>query len=181
MLTSVLLALSENPVVMMQLREELSSLDVEGVLRGQLPETPYLDAVLSETERLYPPLTFALRGAMRDLEVSGYSIRKGDCVTYSPYFTGRDPELYSDPLRFDPQRFYQKKPRPYSLLGFGGGHRPCIGKRFALWEMRLFVATLLLRFDVQFGPQPSDAVYFNPTMQRRDGFWGSLSLNRAAT
>lgn len=181
MLTSVLLALSENPVVMMQLREELSSLDVEGVLRGQLPETPYLDAVLSETERLCPPLTFALRGAMRDLEVSGYSIRKGDCVTYSPYFTGRDPELYSDPLRFDPQRFYQKKPRPYSLLGFGGGHRPCIGKRFALWEMRLFVATLLLRFDVQFGPQPSDAVYFNPTMQRRDGFWGSLSLNRAAT
>jgi hypothetical protein len=46
---------------------------------------------------------------------------------------------------------------PYSLLGFGGGHRPCIGKRFALLEMRLFVATLLLRFEVKFGPQKSDA------------------------
>jgi cytochrome P450 len=136
--------------------------------------------VLAETERLFPPLTFALRGAVRDLEISGYTIRKGDRVTYSPYFTGRDPELFPNPTRFDAMRFYQKKPRPYSLLGFGGGHRPCIGKRFALLEMRLFVAMLLLRFDVKFGPQTSDAVFFNPTMQRTNGFWGTLSLNRAA-
>ncbi len=181
MLTSVLAALAEQPEVLPLLREELSSLDISQVQRGQLPDTPYLDAVLAETERLFPPLTFALRGAVRDLEVSGYTIRKGDRVTYSPYFTGRDPELFPDPNRFDAMRFYQKKPRPYSLLGFGGGHRPCIGKRFALLEMRLFVATLLVRFDVKFAPQQSNAVFFNPTMQRTNGYWGTLSLNRTAS
>ena len=58
---------------------------------------------------------------------------------------------------------------------------PCIGKRFALLEMRLFVATLLVRFDVKFAPQQSNAVFFNPTMQRTNGYWGTLSLNRTAS
>jgi len=180
MLTSVLVALAENPLVLAQLGEELALLDDQQLRQGRLKETPYLDAVLSETERLYPPLTFAMRGVLRDIEVDGYTIRKGDRVAYSPYFTGRDPEAFADPLCFDPLRFHQKKPRPYSLLGFGGGHRPCIGKRFALLEMRLFVATLLRRFDVKFGPQQSDKVFFNPTMQRSDGFWATLALKQSA-
>lgn len=180
MLTSVLAALGDHPQVYLRLRQELEGLPLESVLAGQLPETPYLDAVLTETERLFPPLTFAVRGVLRDIEIAGYTIRKGDRVTYSAYFSGRDPEVFADPLRFDPLRFWQKKPKPYSLLGFGGGHRPCIGKRFALLEMRLLLATLLLRFDVQFGPQKSDKMFFNPTMQRKDGYFGTLTLHHGA-
>ncbi len=176
MLTSTVVALAENPQVRERLLTELAPLDVERLKDGALPELPYLDAVLLEVERLYPPLTFAMRGVLRDFEVGGYTVRRGDNVAYSAYFTGRDPELYKDPLRFDPDRFVGQKPRPYAMVGFGAGHRPCIGKRFSLLEMRLFVALLFRVFDVQFASAQSDAVFFNPTMQRRDGYFATLAL-----
>ena len=46
--------------------------------------------------------------------------------------------------------------------------------------MRLLLATLLLRFEVQFGPQKSDQMFFNPTMQRKDGYFGTLTLHHGA-
>lgn len=180
MLTSVVVALAEHPEVRERLLTELRPLHVESLQAGVLPELPYLDAVLLEVERLYPPLTFAMRGVLRDFEVSGYAVRRGDNVAYSAYFTGRDPELYPDPLRFWPERFVDQKPRPYAMVGFGAGHRPCIGKRFSLLEMRLFIALLFRRFDVKFASQQSDGMFFNPTMQRRDGYFAQLSLYRGA-
>lgn len=180
MLTSILVALADHPEVRTRVQHELATVDVEQLRAGVLPELPYLDAVLLEVERLFPPLTFAMRGVLRDFEIDGYTVRRGDNVAYSAYFTGRDPELFPDPLRFWPDRFAAQKPRPYAMVGFGAGHRPCIGKRFSLLEMRLFVALLFRQFDVQFAPEQSTAVFFNPTMQRRDGFFATLSLHRAA-
>ena len=148
--------------------------DGSALRRGELPDQPLLDAVLLEAERLYPPLLFAMRGTRADIEYDGYHIPAHTKVAYSPYYTGRMPELFPDPLRFDPRRFLGKKPQPYTLLGFGGGHRVCIGKRFAGLEMRLFLNLLLGRFELTPQPQDLTAVFFNPTLQRKHGYWVTL-------
>lgn len=169
LLTSLIVALgqAENQPVYTRLQGELR--------RADATDCPYLDAVMMESERLYPPLLFAMRGVRRDFTFAGCDIQQGSKVTYSPYYTHRLPELYPEPLRFSPERFLDgdgqvRRTPPYTLLGFGGGHRMCIGKRLASIEMRLFVTRLLRRFELRFFPQQSDAVYFNPALQRRHGY-----------
>ena len=142
---------------------------------GEPTDGAYLDAVITEGERLFPPLLFALRGVRRDIQYAGYDIKAGSKVTYSPYYTGRQPELFSDPLVFRPERFLQedgsyRRPLPYTVLGFGGGHRMCIGKRLALLEMRLFLRNLFQRFDLTVAADAKEVLYFNPALQRKNGY-----------
>jgi cytochrome P450 len=180
MLTSLLVALGENPAVLADLTDEIRQADESALRRGEVPDQPLLDAVLLEAERLYPPLLFAMRGTRADIEYDGYDVPAHTKVAYSPYYTGRMPELFPDPLRFNPRRFLGRKPQPYTLLGFGGGHRVCIGKRFAGLEMRLFLNLLLSRFVLTPRPQDLDAVFFNPTLQRKHGYWVTLKPRRGA-
>ena len=116
--------------------EEPRGLRVSAVLEAAAGSTRAL-----ETERLEPPLAFAMRGATRDIEFGEHRIAAGSKVAYSPYYTGRMPQLFERAGEFLPERFMGgKKPPPFSVLGFGGGHRSCIGKRFAMLEMRLIIA-----------------------------------------
>jgi cytochrome P450 len=182
MLTSLLAAFGDSPEIYRRLRDELRvSVANGGSQFCQEPgDVPYLDAVLLELERLFPPLTFAIRGVRRDFEFGGYQIQKGQKVAYSAYYTGRMPELFDDPLTFAPERFLVRKgvgviqPQPYTLLGFGGGHRGCLGKRLAILQLRVFVSLLIQRFDVEFLDQESDEVFFNPTLHRKHGYWVRL-------
>lgn len=198
LLTSAVASLGQHPQVYARLRSEL---EAQGSIAAALADDtradgserlPYLDALLMESERLYPPLHFLMRGVRRDIEYSGYHIAAGSKVAYSPYYTGRLAELFPDPLRFDPTRFLDEngalqRPAPYTLLGFGGGHRMCIGKRLAGLELRMFLAQLLARFDLSFPTQtesqrtnqePADQFYFNPALQRRHGCPALLSPRR---
>lgn len=176
MLTSLFVALGDNPQVAARLTDALRAGAGSAALA---PDCAYLDAVLLETERLYPPLLFAMRGVRRDFVFQGFRVARGTKVAYSPYYTGRQPELFPEPLRFRPERFLEpgedgrpvvRRPPPYTVLGFGGGARTCIGKRFALLEMRLLVAALLTRFDLTAVPGQAEAVFFNPTLQRKNGY-----------
>ena len=141
-----------------------------------MQDQPMLDAALQETERLHPSLIFCMRGAARDFTFGDYVIEKGSKVAYSPYYTGRQPELFDRPHEFRPERFLDGwKPPPYSLCGFGGGYRACIGKRFAQLEMRLLSNLILQRFDLTALPDQSAELYYNPTPQRRHGFHVQVS------
>jgi cytochrome P450 len=180
LLVSTIAALGDSPEVFRRLRDELRVAIADRLSPDDPLDLPYLDAVLLETERLFPPLPFAVRGVRRDFEFGGFTIEKGSKVAYSAYYTGRCPEVFDDPLTFAPERFLHRKgnsvirPQPYTLLGFGGGHRMCIGKRLASTQARLFMSTLLQRFDVECLDQESDAVFFNPTLQRKHGYWVRL-------
>jgi cytochrome P450 len=55
----------------------------------------------------------------------------------------RRPDLWPDPERFDPQRFMGDAPRPQHFFPFGGGNRTCVGRVFALQEMRIVLGQLL--------------------------------------
>lgn len=161
LLVSFWVAVTAQPELVAALREES--------LAGK-EERPLLDATLLETERLYPPLHFALRGVLRDFSFEGFDIRAGSRAAYSAYVSGRNPDVFPDAETFRPDRWLGTRPPPYTVLGFGGGHRPCIGRRFASMEIRLITDLVFRRFDLEVVPDQSDEVYFNPTLQRRHGF-----------
>ncbi len=165
MLTSFFAAVIPRAEIVRILRQEASELRF-----SELQSQPMLEATLLETERLFPPLVFSMRGVERDITFRNFTIAAGSRVAYSAWQIGRMPSLFERAGEFLPERFFDdKKAPPYSILGFGGGPRTCIGKRFASLEMRLVIALLFRSFS--FGPQfnADDEMFFNPTMQRRQG------------
>lgn len=106
---------------------------------------PYLDATMREALRHQPIIPIVGRILDRPMTIGGYEIPKGMGVVCSIYLAHRRPEAYPDPTRFFPDRFLQKKVTPAEFFPFGGGVRRCIGMAFALYEMKMVTAQLLLR------------------------------------
>lgn len=116
---------------------------------------PYASAVISETLRLYPPGNAVLREAKTACELGGYALPKGALVVISIYDLHRDPEYWSDPDAFKPERFLGPEPEPKvpgAFLPFGGGLRSCPGNRFAMQEARLALVRLFERFTFELPP-----------------------------
>ncbi len=115
-------------------------------------QLPYMDRVIKEALRLYPPIHLGSRIATTDLVFHEVTIPAGARALYSIYLTHRDPRYWPDPDRFDPDRFLPERAagRPaYTYIPFGGGPRNCIGAAFAQLEAKLVLARLLQRFTFQ--------------------------------
>jgi cytochrome P450 len=120
----------------------------EYALVGQLR---YLEQVINETLRVYPPIHLGSRIAACDLEFQGYRIPAGRRVLYSIYLTHRDVRYWHNPVHFDPERFSPEQARqPYTFLPFGGGPRNCIGMAFAQVEVKVVLARILEKYDLEF-------------------------------
>jgi cytochrome P450 len=112
---------------------------------ADLPRLKFSRRVFGETLRLYPALWGFTRRAVEDVPLDPYVIPKGSQVLASPYVVHRNPEIFADPLRFDPDRFadHDNFDDPQlSYFPFGGGIRRCMGEPFAWAEGPLVVATL---------------------------------------
>ncbi len=108
-----------------------------------LARMPYLDAVVNETLRLWPPTSVSLRKAAADFEFAGARVPAGAMVLYSPYVTHRMPHLWDAPNQFRPQRWLDAKPEPFTWVPFGGGYRHCIGFVFALQQLKVLLVEVL--------------------------------------
>jgi cytochrome P450 len=122
---------------------------------------PALHNALSEAERLYPPLATGPRGVVEDFDFEGYRVPAGSYVFYAIAGTHMIPSIFADPTRFDPDRFAppreEHKKHPFSLVGFGGGPRICIGMNFAKVEIKLMLTQILRRYHLEpvAGRQPT--------------------------
>ena len=161
--SSYLLAL--HPEIQTKLRQEIETAkkDNNGVLGYEtLTSLPYLDAVITETLRMYPPVTKVDRQCSEDYtlvhEGKRIFIPKGAAVMIPIYAVHHMEEYYPNPDRFNPNRFLpENKDRltPYTFLSFVAGPRNCIGMRFALLEAKLALSNLLMDFDFVRSPQTS--------------------------
>jgi cytochrome P450 len=112
---------------------------------ADVPRLEYVRAVLAETMRLYPPAWVTARKALEAVEIGPLRLARGDIAIVSPYVSGRDPRYFTDPERFDPDRWAGAAPPKFAYFPFGGGNRLCIGEPFAWMEGILVVATILQR------------------------------------
>ncbi len=113
----------------------------------------YLDNFIKEAGRLYPPVIQVPRGALSDFEFAGYTIPAGTPVRLGLAAGHILPDVFSEPHHFDPDRFAEPRredrKRPYSLVTFGGGTRICIGISFAQIEVKLLVAHVLRKYELE--------------------------------
>lgn len=153
--TWTLYLLSQHPVVEAKLRQELAALDGQPPSVRDLQRLPYLEMVVKESMRLYPPAGGATREPIQDVELGGYVIPKGAAVAVSSFAMHRNPRFFSSPEHFDPERFSPEREAQipkYAYLPFGAGPRVCIGNVFAMMEARIILATLLQRWTLSLAP-----------------------------
>lgn len=145
--------LSQNPEVESKLHEE-----IDRVLAGRMPafedvaQLKYTEMVLAESMRLYPPAWALGRLAIDEIEIGGYVVPARSLVLMSQYVMHRDPRYFTDPFRFDPDRWTadSRDARPqFSYFPFGGGPRRCIGEGFAWMEGILLIAALAQQWQMR--------------------------------
>jgi cytochrome P450 len=137
------------PGVLERVRSELGS----GALTAErLARLEYLDAVIRETLRLNPVIPDVMRIVKRPQRIGGVELPVGVGAAPNIHAAHRRPEAWPEPERFRPERFLGTKPSPYEFFPFGGGVRRCIGMAFALYEMKVVLATLLSRADLAIAP-----------------------------
>jgi unspecific monooxygenase len=111
---------------------------------------PYLNAVCSETLRLYPVAMLALNRVVKSpIQIGGYQFEPGILLIPCIHLTHQLEDLYPEPKQFKPERFLERQFAPYEYVPFGGGNRRCIGMAFALFEMKLVLATVLSRWQLE--------------------------------
>lgn len=111
----------------------------------------YLEQCINETLRKYPVVTSLQRAANRDYKVPGTNVvlPKGQAVQIPVHAIHYDEEIYPDSKRFDPDRFTPDevaKRHQFAHIPFGEGPRICIGLRFAMVEMKIGLARILMRY-----------------------------------
>ncbi|EFH58280.1 CYP76C2 [Arabidopsis lyrata subsp. lyrata] len=146
--------LLRNPEKMGKAQAEIDSvIGQKGVVKeSDISELPYLQAVVKETFRLHPAAPLLVpRKAEFDVEVLGFLVPKDAQVLVNVWAIGRDPSVWENPSRFEPERFMGKeidvRGRDYELTPFGAGRRICPGLPLAVKTVPLMLASLLYSFD----------------------------------
>jgi cytochrome P450 len=148
--------------------QELARVREEAWAGGELP---YLEAVIKESMRLYPPAWIVSRQSVEDDEILGYRIPAGSTVNLVPYFSHRDPAWWDEAASFRPERFLGNDDggarHRLAYAPFAAGPRACLGNHFAILEMKTVISQLLTRAGISFeGPEsilrPEPVVVLRP-------------------
>src|SRR5438105_86756 len=161
--------LSQYPQVRIKLQDEIRSvLAVRETALDELARLPYLDWVLNESMRLYPPAWLQMRFVAKESELDGVRLSVGTMVILSQWVIHRLPNIWQDaeafkPERWDPANGQQIPPGAY--FPFGGGPRTCIGMPLAQMEARLILTSILQHYTPQ--PAPGYTPGFQPVITLR--------------
>ena len=151
-------ALARHPEVEAKVVEEIETvLGDRPATANDLARLSYLERVIKETLRLYPPApTVLTRQTLSEVEIGGYHLPKGSLVHVFAAVTQRDPRWFPEPEKFDPEHFaperVEKLPQ-FAYFPFGGGPRVCIGNSLAMMTMTLVTATVMQRLRLALAPE----------------------------
>ena len=94
-------------------------------------------------------ISIVLRRLTEPVEIGGYEIPAGASVAPCIYLVHANPDVYPDPMRFQPERFVDNPPGTYTWIPFGGGVRRCLGASFAQFEMAVVLEELVRRHRIR--------------------------------
>ncbi|KAK5656798.1 hypothetical protein OQA88_4346 [Cercophora sp. LCS_1] len=158
-LTYLVWAVCKNPAIRDELVAEVATLP-DDFTDEHVRALPYTRRVIDETLRLYPAVPGALPREVppEGAQLGGYFLPGGVTVSTQVYSLHRDPRIFPDPERFDPDRWVNPtKEMKDSFMPFGGGSRICIGMHLARMELRLATAHFFRRFT-------------RPKISKKEGF-----------
>ncbi|XP_025264322.1 cytochrome P450 4C1-like [Camponotus floridanus] len=118
----------------------------------ELSQLKYLGRVIKESRRLYPSVPLVMRKISEDIKMDNYIIPKDTSVAVQILLVHRNPEIWSNPLKFDPDRFLPenlKQIHPYAYIPFSAGPRNCMGQKFAIFEEKIILAAILRKWRVK--------------------------------
>jgi cytochrome P450 len=106
----------------------------------------YLTATIHETLRVRPVFLFTIpRAVVSPVEIGGHLYRPPAHLAACTYLMHRNPDLYHEPDRFLPERFLEGQPRPPTWMPWGGGRKHCLGRHFAMLELKILLREILAR------------------------------------
>ncbi|XP_031345430.1 cytochrome P450 4c3-like isoform X2 [Photinus pyralis] len=150
-----LYCLSKHPDVQGKVVEELRRIFYGDNNRAptyqDVQEMKYLEMVIKESLRLYPPVPSFSRVLTQDVPFDGSLLPKGLVLTLYPLLLHRDPTSFPDSEKFDPDRFLLENSAtrsPYAYVPFSAGPRNCIGQRFAMVELKFTISKVLRNFEI---------------------------------
>ncbi|KAG5059843.1 hypothetical protein AAZX31_01G071500 [Glycine max] len=147
-------ALMKSPIVMKKAQEEIRNIfgGKDFIEEDDIQKLPYVQAVIKETMRIYPPLPLLLqRETIKKCSIAGYEIPEKTLVYVNAWAVHRDPETWEEPEEFYPERFLDSKidfrGYDFELIPFGAGRRICPGINMGIITVELVLANLLYSFD----------------------------------
>ncbi|CAA7020588.1 unnamed protein product [Microthlaspi erraticum] len=150
--------LSENPQVVANIRQEITNTNLSrtGNVQEDSDKLVYLHGALYEAMRLYPPSSFGRKSSVQsDVLPTGHKIDANSKVIISQYALGRMRAIWGeDALQFKPERWILgngslKHEPSFKFLAFNSGPRTCLGKHFAMIQMKMVVVELLQNYDIK--------------------------------
>lgn len=151
-LSSLMYSLATHSSWQEELRNEIRALDTDAPTIDDLEKMELAGLVMRETLRMYPPLSFIFRFALEEFDFAGYRIPANTPIGIAPVHTHHMPEYWSNPNKFDPERFTKEraedKKHLYQWIPFGGGAHKCLGLYFAEIQVKLVLFHLLKNFRV---------------------------------
>ncbi len=151
-LTYALYAVGHHRQAQQRVAVEVAELGAGPVTATDMPRLGYTVQVLREAMRLCPPTAALGRMVMRDIAVDGYRVQAGTLALVSVIALHHDPELWPDPLAFNPDRFASAGSvarRRWDYLPFGAGPRRCLGDHFAMQEATVALAGILRHVEIR--------------------------------
>jgi cytochrome P450 len=156
-----------------EVRDRLTA-EVDALGESPTPEAiaaaPYLDAFCSEALRVHPIVPDVSREVVVPFKLGRWTIPVHTAVAVGTALLHSDPELYPEADRFRPERWLEKKASPFEYTPFGGGARRCLGAAFAIYEMKIALATIVRM--LVFAPahaRPTKPARQNITIGPKDG------------
>ena len=172
-LSSLTYELAKHPEWQERVREESRALGVSEPGLDELGSLESLGMAMNETLRRYPPLPVIPRVNSADFEFGDFQIPAGCMVVVSPIHTHHMSEWWSDPFRWDPDRFSparaEHERHTHSFAPFGGGPHMCLGLRFAEAQVKLVMHHLVSRYRFSVPDGYTMPVQQAPISKPRDG------------
>ena len=161
-LRNILFLIAVHPKVQETLHAEIDALsgaEKSYVTPDVMNGLTYLDAVIKESLRIMPPVSLIGREIVSELSVGGFVLPVGCNVFFHLYQLHRDPEQFRNPNEFIPERFFDSERHPFAFIPFSSGLRNCIGKRFGMYELKIFLIKILSKFELSSRTKFEDVRY----------------------
>ncbi|CAB5392950.1 unnamed protein product [Rhizophagus irregularis] len=158
-LTTILYLLAIHKDTQKKVRDEILRVLGDNLIPSveQQKELKYMNMVINENLRLYPPVAqLPQRFNSQEIKFRNHVIPAKTPIELSIYGIHHSSRNWKDPEKFIPERFENEKHDHYSWLGFGGGNRLCLGINFSLIEQRIILCALLRKYEVSL---PADSIH----------------------